>query len=180
MNNARSKGKGMVESARPTGRQAIALHLLALALTTGCATMTPPEREPWAGTDDVGMIDESMITGRWALTVLNPLVGQETQTTRLIYSADGTLRGTLTTRNVGGMVENLSFALAGQWQTDGEWLTHSNVSLASRDGSPAGVAMSQMFSRQAAAGKADVFEASANRLLMVGDDGQAIRYDRLR
>lgn len=155
------------------------LLVAVMALTSACATVAPPQRPVWNGTDEVGNINDAMIVGRWALTLLNPLPGQQTQTTRLVYQTDGTVRGILRTAEPRGDLGELAFELAGHWQARGEWLVHSDVRLTSRDGSVVGRVMSRMFNRQAVAGRANVYARSANRLLMVGDDGQAIRYDRL-
>ena len=100
-----------------------------------------------------------MLIGRWALTVLNPLEGQQARSTVVTYHADGSVTGALEIDG-NGAVENQRFRMAGRWRIEGTHVAHSAVTLQSVGNSRIGAAMSAMFNRQATPGRADVHESA--------------------
>ena len=158
--------------------------LLALLVSGGCATFAPaPERPPYGGTDQVGEVSPGSLVGTWRVTPLNPFPEQRAQETVIEYRADGSVTGRVDPdeRSLALMGEDARFEITGRWSVEGGLVTHDGMevdvvsgnALANVVGGIVGGAMSDVASR------ADVYELGTDRVVMVGDDGAAMRYERL-
>ncbi len=119
-----------------------------------------------------------MIIGNWSGRVLNPVQGQPTNNFTATFSQDGK-----TVYNVdnGQSGMNLKFQMIGTWTVEGDLITTQLDSINEVSGNALGGLMAKMMSsmRDRMSGSANVYEASANRLVLVGKEGQAQEFTRL-
>lgn len=155
-----------------------AFSLALTALVAGCASSGPAESAPpYTGKDQVGAVSKSMIVGKWSGRVLNPVSGQTTNNFTATFSQDG--KTVYTVDGQSGM--NLKFQMIGTWTVQGENLATQLESVRELSGNPLGGMMARMMSgmRERMSGSANVYEATANRLVIVSDNGQAQELTRL-
>ena len=156
---------------------------LVLSMTvSACVALTPPDRPVYTGPDVVSSIDASQLVGSWVTRELNPFPGEDVQQESTIeYRDDGSLRGLLIPKTEGATVlGEMKFEITGNWQVDGDTLIHTNIEVNSTSDNAMGAMISQMMNSSARniAGTANVYEATADRIVMVGEDGAAIEYRR--
>ena len=152
-----------------SGYRVAARLLLLSALLAGCATSTPPARDPYTGPDRVGELNPRMLLGKWQGRILNPLAG-EADAFEADYGADGTL--TVRTRDTrSGM--NLVFEAVGRWSIEGDRLRQQVESVREVSGNALGGMMARFGSSMRGNGSstANVVEANAQRVVLVSDDG---------
>ncbi|MGH1357328.1 MAG: hypothetical protein ACRBC3_01055 [Burkholderiaceae bacterium] len=152
----------------------------ALAIViAGCASSGSSQSiPPYTGKDQVGAVSKDMIIGNWSGRVLNPVQGQPTNNFTATFSQDGK-----TVYNVdnGQSGMNLKFQMIGTWTVEGDLITTQLDSINEVSGNALGGLMAKMMSsmRDRMSGSANVYEASANRLVLVGKEGQAQEFTRL-
>ncbi|MEM7256050.1 MAG: glycoside hydrolase family 43 C-terminal domain-containing protein [Pseudomonadota bacterium] len=143
---------------------------LSLALFTlgGCA-ISPPERSPYGGTDNVDTVSADSLVGTWNISVLNPIEGEENTSATITLNADGTTTGT--SRGVAGGQE-MVIEMNGTWSVDGEYLVTTMESTAETSGSAIAKLAQELVSNMMKNRKArgDVFELSANRVVIVDSE----------
>ena len=155
-----------------------------LLVSGGCATFAPePERPAYGGTDQVGEVSADSLVGTWRVTALNPFPDQPDQETVIEYRADGSVSGEVEPdeRSMAMMGENARMEITGLWSVEGGVMSHSDMDMEIVNGNALARMASGIMNGVMGdiASQADVYELSANRIVMVGDDGAAMRYDRL-
>ena len=155
--------------------------LLSATTITGCASLSSPNRPAYTGADNITSAQPEQLVGIWRVTRLNPVSGTEPQPTIIEYRGDGTVVGSTTIDGEGfGATGPLEFVLSGQWTLDADVVIHQNITMSSKDDSPIGSIISNTINNQKdISGKANIYELSANRIVMLGSDGDAKEYIRL-
>lgn len=153
---------------------------LSIIMLTGCAALAPPERPAYTGTDSVTNAQAEQLVGNWSVTQLNPFPDSPPQNVFIEYFADGNVKGQLTiTGEQVQAVGDMEFELTGQWILNGDVVTHQNIQMNSTRTDTLGSIISQMVnSQQGISGRANIYELSKNRIVMLGSDGAAMEYIR--
>jgi hypothetical protein len=145
--------------------------LVAAVVLAGCST-TPPPRPDYNGADSVAGISEQMLVGQWQGRVLNPIKGESTEPFQVAYNENGSvvLNSKDTQSGLG-----LEFEVLGTWSIDGETVTVNMESITETSGNQLGALITRFGSamKDKAPGTRNIYEASADRLVIVSDDGQA-------
>ncbi len=165
-------------SALQTTLSRVAFSLALTSIITGCASSGPAESAPpYTGKDQVGAVSKQMFIGKWSGRVLNPVRGQTTNNFTATFSQDG--KTVYTVDGQSGM--NLKFQMFGTWTVQGDNIATQLESVREMSGNPLGGMMARMMSgmREQMSGSANVYEATANRLVIVSDHGQAQELTRL-
>ena len=163
---------------------AAAAALGAATLLAGCS-LTPPERPAYTGTDRVGTdVDPASLVGAWRVTPLNPYPDEEPQDTIIEYRADGTLSGVLEPRgeeSIAAFGAGTSFTMSGDWTLVDGTVSHSDVRMESSSDNPLARLTSGFINGTSLDidGTADILELEPDRIVMLGTDGAAMRYDRV-
>ena len=161
-----------------------ALAASALIALGGCASMTPPERPLWDGPDLVDAVDPARLVGVWKVTPLNPYPEQGPQETVIEYRADGTVTGELDPGDDEAMAAlgDVRFEMNGRWSVADGSVTHEDVTMESLSDNAFAKMMSGMINgaKRDLGGTADIRELEADHMVMLGTDGAAMRYDRVR
>ncbi len=154
--------------------------MAALIVTTGCASLKPPVRPDYTGTDLIDSAKPSQLVGAWTVRNLNPFPDQPPQQTSVEYRADGTAVAVGKSQGEGTeLLGDLQFEMTANWELVGDVVRHSNVEVSSSSDNAMGAMIGKMLnSSQKMAGQANIYELSANRIVMVGDDGAAMEYTR--
>lgn len=155
----------------------LAAGLLALGLA-GCAAMgPPPPPPPYTGADNVGAVQKSMIVGNWRGRILNPREGTPSTPYDVTYAQDGS---TVYKINDSRSGMNLQMQMLGTWQVEGDLVRVTLESIKETSGNALGGMMATFMSgmKDRMTGTANVYEASANRVVLVGTDGQAVELTR--
>ena len=172
-----------MKTTKKTGRSGALLGVALLALG-GCAAFSPPERPAWDGPDLVGDVDPGRLVGVWRVTPLNPYPDQGSQDTVIEYRADGTVVGRIDPGDDESMAAfgDAEFDLSGRWSVVDGSVVHEDMTMESTSDNPLGKMVSGMIngSRRDFGGRADIRELDADRMVMLGTDGAAMRYDRVR
>ena len=150
------------------------------AALAACATPSeppPPAPVTYAGADNVGAIDAAMITGNWTARILNPAYGSEPSPYEISYAPDGSMTYTMDDTQSG-----LKMKLRGEgtWQVRGEEVVAQIESVKDISGSAISGLIARMMTsmKDRMTGSANVYEASADRVVMVGQDGVAVELTR--
>ena len=154
---------------------------LSLVLANGCDSTKPPIRPDYEGSDQITSIDTEQLIGTWLVTSLNPYPEEGEQQTVIEYRSDGTVGGQIKLQGEGAAaLGSTAFTLSGEWNVDGDTVTHSHITMEESSGSAMGALLSKIVnsSTRNVAGSANVFEMSAERIVMVGTDGAAMQYIR--
>lgn len=154
--------------------------LASLITVTGCVSITPPSRPEYTGTDNIDQVQASQLIGRWSATELNPLPNTNPQTTFIDYNSDGTVSGIVpSSTDAPASIDNLELRLSGNWALQADVVEHRNIVIHSTDDSELGLLLNQVLQSQASiSSRANIYEVSAERIVMVGEDGKAVEYLR--
>ncbi|MFK7964388.1 MAG: hypothetical protein AB8C46_10545 [Burkholderiaceae bacterium] len=157
-------------------RHTLAAVLVAL-LVSACGTTSSPSIEPYAGKDNVGAVNPSMFVGEWNVRLLNPPKGYRPNESRATFSQDGSVV-MVTDDSSSGM--NLKLQLIGRWQATGDTLQMQMESIKETSGNPLGGLIAGMMNsmKERMTGTVNVYEATDNRIVVVGEEGQATEYSR--
>lgn len=158
----------------------IALALITLTILTGCVSATSPERPRYTGLDKINNAKRTQLIGEWSATELNPIANTESQTTFVEYRNDGTVSGTVpASKDSPSSLNELELSLSGNWTLEADVVIHRNMMVQSTDDSELGLLLNRAFENQAGmSSRANIYEISDNRIVMVGDDGKAVEYTR--
>ena len=164
-------------------RKGLALTLLigCAVVVTSCASLTPPVRPDYNGRDSVDNANPGQLIGKWVVTDLNPYPDAQPQSTIIEYLADGTVVGLIEPQgDSASALGNMKFQMSGNWQLNGDMMSHSNIEMSSSSDNQMGALISKLVnnSSKGIAGEANIYELSANRIVMVGTDGSAMEYVR--
>lgn len=158
------------------------LSLALLSTLSACISLTPPERPAYTGQDNVSEVDQSQLIGSWVTRELNPYPDSgTTQETTIEYLADGSMQGSFVVRGEGAeMLKDMTFEVSGNWQLNGDLVSHTNVEVNSSDGNTLGALLNTLMksTSREMSGTGNVYELSADRIVMVGEDGTALEYTR--
>jgi hypothetical protein len=164
--------------------QALIPIILSLALTaSGCASLAPPERPIYQGADNINSAKTSQLVGVWSVTDLNPYPDTAPQATTIEYRADGSIGGLIemNKENLDGMEHfgDMQFEVQGQWVLEADTVTHQNVKMNSpTEGTMSAMIASIINQQNGISGQANIYELSADRIVMVSEDGNAMEYIR--
>jgi len=159
------------------------ITLFTSVLISGCATTKTPQRAIYNGVDAIDTVDPQQLVGVWDVTPLNPLDGQLSQSTRIHYKADGSLVGRLEWKDdERAEFGDMTFGVFGTWRIEAGAVVHDDIRMLERSGSEIGDLISSVInnSERNLAGSADIQQLSATRVIMLGTDGAAMQYDRVR
>lgn len=154
--------------------------LAGVMLLSSCASLTPPTRPNYTGADSVDAANASQIIGAWTVSSLNPYPNEEPQGTIIEYRQDGGLIGTIDPQGEGtAVLGNMRFELTGVWSLEGDQIRHSNIEMNSTSDNAMGSMVSKLInSKKGIAGEGNIYELSANRMVVMGSDGAAMEYIR--
>lgn len=145
--------------------------LFTAVVLAGCST-TPPPRPDYNGADSVAGVSEQMLVGQWQGRVLNPIKGESTEPFQVAYNENGSV--VLNSKdNQSGL--GLEFEVIGTWSIDGETVSVNMESITETSGNQLGALITRFASamKDNATGTMNIYEASADRLVIVSNDGQA-------
>ena len=160
----------------------VTISVMSLALSA-CANPFFEKRPDYAGADNIGAIDESLLVGEWKVEYLNPL-SQEKQVsdTTFEFVAGGTVTSTSIVVPNSDDVAPLSYDLTRSWVVEGDLINQTITSVEETTGSPLvvfGVQLNYGWVTGRST-KFDVYEASADRLVLVDvNTGMAQAYSRI-
>lgn len=154
--------------------------LAILIFATGCASLKPPVRPAYTGADTVNTATASQLVGAWAVHSMNPFPNEEPQETTIEYKPDGTVVGTVVPQGESAAVlGNMRFELTGGWVLEGDQVIHSDIKMSASSDNAMGAVLSNMINNtKGIAGEGNIYELSANRMVIVGSDGSAMEYNR--
>lgn len=156
------------------------LCIACLCLLSACASVN--NKNHIRVSDTVGQIDDRLLVGKWKVRELNPGSDAQAPETIIEYHDNGSLTGFITISDTSSASGNLSFDVQGNWYTEGELLKHADMHIQSTSQSQLGQLMSNLMNQSGnnLGGMANVYDISANRIIMVGtrDDDSAMVYTR--
>lgn len=153
--------------------------LSATLALSACMSMGEPKREAYTGQDQVGTLSKEMFIGDWEVTILNPLDGEQQKVQPIVhYSADGSL--TMDAAFDSGM-GNVELEVIGNWTIEGDTVKQVATDVREKTESSVGMMIKLFKGMMLKNSNAvlNVYEASANRLLVVSDEGQAQEFNRV-
>jgi hypothetical protein len=154
--------------------------LAGLMLLSSCASLAPPARPDYTGADSVDAANTSQIVGAWTVRSLNPYPNEEPQSTTIEYRQDGTVLGTIEPQgDSAAVLGNMRFELTGNWSLEADQIRHSDIEMSSSSDNAMGSMVSKMINgKKGIAGEGNIYELSANRMVIMGSDGTAMEYVR--
>jgi len=157
--------------------------LAGAVFASGCASLAPPERPAYTGPDNISSAQSEQLVGVWLVTDLNPYPNSEQQSTVIEYRSDGSVSGLMELK--GEQYESLAafgdmqFEMSGQWTLEGDTVTHKDIKMKStKEGGLSTMMANMVNSQEGISGKANIYELSADRIVMMGSDGAAMEYIR--
>jgi hypothetical protein len=177
------------QATRPTKRR-ITMHKLfiiffisfAIILSSSCASMSQPKRSAYAGPDNIGAIKPEMLIGNWRHRQLNPIQGEDTQEVTSTYKANGTAVMNVKPKVAAdNPMENIAMEMTGTWSIEGENIIMRLESMRETSGNKIASFMTGILGnmKKKLSGTANIYEASANRIVLVSTDGQAQELTRI-
>ena len=147
----------------------ISLSILLCVFLTACS-MSQPVRTPYTAPDQVQAISKDMIVGKWAIKILNPLEGEPVDGGVVEYKPDGTVFAQHSS-DASGLT--LEIEMDGTWSIEGDMIRGTMENIRETSGNPAAKLMIPILNsmKNSSTGTANVVEASANRLVIIGNEG---------
>ncbi len=155
---------------------------LAIIFISGCASMSQPKRTAYAGTDNVGTATPEMLIGNWSVKLLNPIEGENTLDVKTSYNSDGSVIMTALTQQSANPMGTIALELTGAWSIEGDSVAVQLKSMKETSGNKMASMIVGMMGnmKEKMGGKANIYEASADRVVLVSDDGQAQELTRIK
>ena len=155
--------------------------LCVIAFIGGCASSKPSKRPDYTGEDSITAVNPSMILGEWNTRILNPIEGEETASNAIVkYLEDGSVvvDSEVDTGGMGVLLMEVS----GTWEIKGESIEQVATDVREKSGSALGAVVKLFSGRMLknANTTLNIFEASADRLVIVSDHGQAQELIRIK
>lgn len=149
-------------------------------LNSACSTTgSRGSRAAWTGPDQVGAVDAGDLHGTWRMRTLNPVAG-EADAGEITYRPDGTFLGLGEADESSGM--RLKMQTSGTWASQGDNVAVELTDIKEMSGNPIAAmvmpAMRSIINRRG--GVANVYEMSADRIVLVWKDGMAQELTRLK
>jgi len=165
-------------------RTTLAAAALAALATGGCST-SAPERPAYDVPDQVGGdVDPAALVGVWQVTPLNPYPEQGEQETLIEYRDDGSVVGQVDPSDDEAMAAlgDVRFEMTGRWSVSEGSVTHRDVKMEALSDNTFAKLMTSLVNgaKRDLGGTADIRELGPDRIVMLGTDGAAMRYDRVR
>lgn len=162
------------------------LSLLLLPATLffiqACAIPAAEKPKPYTGTDTVGTFTASDIVGTWRMTPLSTTTGPDNPVAIITIKPDGT--AVASTRPPEGAEINFEFESSGTWEIVGDRLSTAMSSMREVSGNQAaafiGSVVSGFISKDQLSGNANPYVLTAERMVLVAENGYALQYDRIR
>ncbi|MCB1756373.1 MAG: hypothetical protein KDJ38_12675 [Gammaproteobacteria bacterium] len=159
-----------------------AVLILVVLLLAACASLSPPKRAAYTGQDQVGAVDANMLIGSWNGEILNPIEGEQDTVYKIEYRADGTVTSYSRTKDSSGVMGPMEFEITGTWKVDGELVTQTAEEIREVSGNKLAAMVASMMGsmKEKMTGTANIYEASADRIVLVADEGQAQALTRIK
>lgn len=156
-----------------------AVLLVTIALSA-CMSMGTPKRDVYTGKDQVGQITKDMIIGDWEITILNPIEGEQHEIKPVAhYMSDGSLTVDAEFESGMGVVE---LEVIGNWTIEGDRVKQVATDVREKTESSIGIMIKAFKGLMLRNNNTvlNLYEASANRLLVVSEEGEAQEFNRLK
>jgi hypothetical protein len=155
---------------------------IAIILSTGCASMSKPKRTAYTGADSVGAATPEMLIGNWSVKALNPAEGENTTESKASFKSDGTVTINVTPNTSPNPMGTIALEMTGDWSIEGDYVVQQLKSIRETSGNKmASMIVGMMGSmKEKMGGKSNIYEASADRVVFVSDDGQAQELIRIQ
>jgi len=154
--------------------------LVSIFLLSACTTA--PKREPYAGPDQVGEVDSTLLVGHWKINVLNPIGEENKNIITQSYNQDGTWESTvIPPAEQTDQFGELQYKGEGQWQVNGDMIVSNLNSLEETTGNKLGGMMQAIVSALIPkSSTVNVYEVSESRIVLVHEKtGQATALERI-
>lgn len=161
----------------------LVISALLMIFVAGCASMSQPNRPAYSGLDGVGMVNGNMLVGTWNGRILNPIEGEQGMEFTIEYRGDGTATSNSKMKDIsGGMMGAMEFEVTGTWKVDGDKIIQEAQEVREVSGNKLGGMVASMMGgmKKNMTGTANVYEASADRIVFVADEGQAQELTRVK
>lgn len=154
--------------------------LVATLLLAGCSSLIPKPPE-YTGSDSVDAVDGSAFLGSWRMVALNPANDDEVPERDIEYTDDGRFTARIyPTLDMAATMGNDPIEVSGDWRVEGGMLVHDSTELSvAGDDLVSRMMESMMRSRPPIVARADVYEVSGQRIVVVSEDGYANALERL-
>lgn len=156
--------------------------ILLVCVCTVSACGTTPKRTPYSGADQVGEVDSAMLVGKWNISILNPVSGEDSSTITQSFNQDGTWESIVVPpAEQTAQFGDLQYRGHGQWQVNGESVVSKLDGMEETTGNKFGGMMQAIVSALIPkTSTANVYELSESRIIFVHDDtGQATLLERI-
>lgn len=165
---------------RPT-KTAPGLLLLCACLSLAACSSLMPGPPAYTGADTVDAVPAQAFVGTWRLVALNPVDDEEIPERTLTYEADGTFSGMIMpTDDMKSMTGEEPIRMSGTWRVEAGELVHDTSELdIPGDDLISRMSAKVMRSRPPVVSRGNVYERSADRIVIVTEDGYANAFERL-
>ncbi len=155
---------------------------LAIIFTSGCASMSQPKRTVYNGPDNIGSATPEMLIGHWSVKLLNPIEGESVADVKANYKSDGTVVMNVLPQQAGNPMGTIALEMAGVWSIEGDNVAVQLTSMKETSGNKMASMIIGMMGnmKEKMGGKANIYEASSNRVVLVSDEGQAQELTRIQ
>lgn len=159
----------------------IILPLATLLFLQACAVPAAKKPTPYNGPDTVGTFTADDIVGTWRMTLLSVEKTPDDPVALVTINADGTAVATTTPPE--GAEINFAFESSGTWEIAGDQLKTAMTEMREVSGNRAaafiGGFASRFISKDQLSGTANPYVLTAERMVLVDDEGYALQYDRV-
>ena len=155
---------------------------LAIIFISGCASMSQPKRTAYTGADNVGTATPEMLIGNWNVKLLNSIEGETTSDVKAHYKSDGTVVMNVTPQSPASPMGTIALEMVGAWSIEGDNVAVQLTSMKETSGNKMASMIVGMMGnmKEKMGGKANIYEASTNRVVLVSDEGQAQELTRIQ
>jgi len=155
---------------------------LTILLINGCASMSQPKRTAYTGSDNVGSVTPEMLIGNWNVKLLNPTEGETVTGVKSHYKSDGTVVMNVTPQSPASPMGTVALEMMGTWSIEGDNVAVQLTSMKETSGNKMASMIVGMMGnmKEKMGGKANIYEASSNRVVLVSDEGHAQELTRIQ
>lgn len=161
-------------------KKIVVLAFLLIFGTSACVSTKAPKRPSYEGEDKVATVDKSLIIGKWQTRILNPIEGEESANGAVVhYNDDGSV--ILDSQFDTGGMGMMEMEVTGTWAIEGDLIKQVATDVREKSGNALGTFVKIFKGRMLKSANAtlDVYEATADRLVIVSDHGQAQELTRI-
>ncbi len=155
---------------------------IAIILSSGCASMSQPKHTAYTGADSVAAVTPEMLIGNWSVKALNPAERENTTESKANFKSDGTVTINVIPNASPNPAGTIALEMVGDWSIEGDYVVQQLKSIKETSGNAVASMIVGMMGgmKEKMSGKSNVYEASANRVVLVSDDGQAQELTRIQ